>query len=291
MAKREQLYEPWESRTSAHIVKCRSWEHFIEEVRLPRWPGTRLFRGQRDASWGLVPSLFRRNALQHASERENAAKSQLDRFRHRVRGLPSVHLTELSTDEDYWAFGQMNGLHTPLLDWTGSPYIAAYFAASDAIRGGFSVSIPRKGPKREANGYFAVWELTPDAMIVESRPFSVIKVRPHQSIRQRAQDGFFTKLEDLDQPDLAQSPNGLKHGFLLRCFRIPNDDLIHAMYDLSLMNVSHGVLFPDPIGVAEEVNYTTSTERDIRSISPTVLFLDKSQKYDRKKKKKVQREN
>jgi len=92
-----------------------------------------LYRGQADAAWELRDSLTRnlgeRIPLSTALKIE---KESMDRFREQAHLFLDPHTLPTSTDSDaWWPLMQHFGAPTRLLDWTLSPYVAAYFAVVD----------------------------------------------------------------------------------------------------------------------------------------------------------------
>jgi FRG domain len=87
------------------------------------------------------------------------------------------------TDDEVLAIGQRNGLPTRLLDWTTSPYIAAWFGLSDALMHDL-----------EEGQCVAIWALHRDAPIWDVEAgVSIVTIPGRQNARLRLQGGRFTR--------------------------------------------------------------------------------------------------
>lgn len=139
------------------------WEDFTDAVRDLRVqeqalrassPGVRipalLFRGQREASWRLETTMERYGttslSLMHYYTSIWAAKSQIEAHtgqRWEIEGTREYREKTIDSDAglffkaqfpayDYMAYLRHHGFPSPLLDWTNSPYVAAFFAFRDS---------------------------------------------------------------------------------------------------------------------------------------------------------------
>ena len=92
--------------------------------------GAVIYRGQRSASWGLVSSVHRTALVRSILELKGYADYMLPQVHDAVEAWTgrSWDLKSALGLAEFLAFLQHNGFPTPLLDWTQSPYIAAYFA-------------------------------------------------------------------------------------------------------------------------------------------------------------------
>lgn len=92
--------------------------------------GAIIYRGQRSASWGLVSSVHRTALVRSIPHLKGYADNMLPQVHDAVEAWTgrSWDLKNAFGFAEFLAFLQHNGFPTPLLDWTQSPYIAAYFA-------------------------------------------------------------------------------------------------------------------------------------------------------------------
>jgi hypothetical protein len=113
-----------------------NWRVFHEVMAQdPMLPSGLIWRGQR-RDWSLKPSLDREGLLRGESEEQHRRVygAQLEKFKIAVAGRRGLNPHNLDgkpgegENDEWWALGQQNGLKTPLLDWTESPFAALFFA-------------------------------------------------------------------------------------------------------------------------------------------------------------------
>ncbi|MDU9002404.1 FRG domain-containing protein [Sedimentitalea todarodis] len=112
---------------SAKVV---SWEELLKILQGPDFKKTKndlVYRGHAGHDWQLSSTLGR---LFDGGDIPSDKRTKLLRqFKLSMRGR-GYDLGPLQTEEEIWAVGQHNGLKTPLLDWTRSPFVALFFAFS-----------------------------------------------------------------------------------------------------------------------------------------------------------------
>ena len=110
-------------------VKLSSWKYFSDYINQEMLDYTTyIYRGHGNSKWKLEPTLDRIIKSPTSSQR----KVHLNKFKYETRGRRGLHPSLLEDENDWWALGQHHGLSTPLLDWTESPFVGLYFAASVA---------------------------------------------------------------------------------------------------------------------------------------------------------------
>jgi hypothetical protein len=111
-----------------------SWNEFTDLAAQFRFgdPFTHshLARGQCNAAHSLTPSLNRLLPLGITEQDARTIEvSLLREFKAQARGfIPASLLPDDPSTVEWWALMQHHGVPTRLLDWTTSPYVAAYFA-------------------------------------------------------------------------------------------------------------------------------------------------------------------
>ncbi|MFT6914734.1 MAG: hypothetical protein ACJAWL_001030 [Motiliproteus sp.] len=210
-----------------------------------------VYRGHQSISWPLrttIDRLFFEQRKRFPTEDE--AEQHLLTFKYATRGrLVSDWLP--SDNDSWWSLGQHFGLATPLLDWTESPYVAAYFSFMEqsqleGITERVVYAIDPVEIEKKNKG------LEPNSRVEIIRPLL------DQNPRLVNQRGLFTKLplgNDLEEWILRNFEGEDETAILVKVVIPENSgDRSKFLRVLNRKNINPLTLFPDLSGSSKHAN-------------------------------------
>lgn len=252
-------------------IEVDDWDNLRYKINkyFAHWPEY-VFRGQAQDNWLLESTLSRTLKKIKYKDKQSLEKQHLRRFNLEIRGRRGDNPRILDENE-IWALGQHFGLHTPLLDWTQSPWVALFFALT--------------GQEKTKTGKRAIWALhIPDIELISNRykgnnlaekKIELIEPIVDENSRLVNQRGLFTKIPSgVDIENWVKESPKIGNWITLYKITFPEHLKPKLLLYLNLMNINHSSLFPDLYGSAK---YTNLKLTQIDSIQKTkrLEFRDK----------------
>lgn len=234
-------------------VEFFSWKYFHDYVRQEMLEYSHyVWRGQRDSAWKLESSLDRLLKSRLKTHRPKLATQHLEKFKYAIRGRRGANPSRIDDENEWWALGQHQGLATPLLDWTESPFVALYFAFEKAERpsSGKRSVWALSGAEAKNQEILAAHKGDDRAPILE-----FIRPRQDENARLVSQNGLFTRVPLGMTVDgwIEQNFQKSDRAPWLRLV-IPEKERADFLRTLNKMNINHITLFPDLYGAGQHCN-------------------------------------
>ncbi|WP_130578845.1 FRG domain-containing protein [Bradyrhizobium sp. Leo170] len=228
------------------LANVKSWAAF-KEYALTLDPNRYVFRGQESSAWRL-------RTFFHRSGRANLFRfvnQDIFQLHGHLSSLTEHHfnLKDELENAAFFSLVQHHGYPTPLLDWTHSPFIAAYFAFR----------------KKKADGDFArifvfdarEWQkdIRPVQLVCAALPhFSVLSPLAINNPRMVPQQALST-LANVDDIEafIAFNETQLFKKTYLEVIDLPVSERPQIMQELSLMGITAGSMFPGLDGTCEQL--------------------------------------
>jgi hypothetical protein len=225
-----------------------------------------IWRGQSRKEWPLESSLHRELKRNIDSYKTNL-NNHKERFAKAIIGRRGLSPEKIDNDIDRWSLGQHFGLKTPLLDWSKSPYVAAYFGfwkVNDVTNGEIAIFGLNRVIIEELSEVMAENENE------KSLPLLVYTPKLDENSRIISQSGLFTIapngmnestwLDTMFSYEENPWPFESDNYFPLIRILVPSSERWACLRSLETMNITHSTLFPDLSGVSEYCNMTLKRE-------------------------------
>jgi hypothetical protein len=237
--------EPYQELSSM-TAQQKTWEEYKDKFHdIKR--GSLLFRGQ-SKPWTLRTAFHRRKRYDLVRFMERDIPLLLQQLSSRIN-----HIFNLKDENELGAFLnliQHYGYPTPLLDWTLSPYVAAYFAFSnvrkDSLEEGFARIFVLDAEKWKAD-----WKEVNivDSPILNLTIKSLLSIENPRMVPQQAVCSI-SSVDDIEK--YIQRYKKMKNCIYLNAIDIKKAERNKIMKELTIMGITAGSLFPGIQGVCEE---------------------------------------
>ncbi len=227
--------------------KVKSWAEF-KEFAVTLEPNRFVFRGQEDSIWRL-------RTYFHRAGRFNLMKfvgQDIGQLHGNLSSITQHHfnLKDELENAAFHSLVQHHGYPTPLLDWTASPFIAAYFAF-------------RKVRDRQEGKFVRIFVLDqrewqrdmPTVGMISPAPlhFSFLSPLAINNIRMVPQQALstVTNVDDIEHFIAFQEELHKKN--YLHVIDLPAADRPQIIHELALMGITAGSMFPGLDGACEQL--------------------------------------
>lgn len=236
-------------------TECTSWQEFQAWASaMRRDKKVVFFRGHGSNGFHLETTLQRlgRNRL------ERYVEETLHQFRVHAEAALNVRI-DTSNGDDYamlLGLAQHFGLPTPLLDWTASPYVAAFFAFSDALENKKDRPQVEKVRVLGLTEDFIRGQETPSVVLSFFKPYvSPLSMSFRNNPRLYAQQGSFTVTNHINMEHVIRQSEIASGRQQLFAADLPVNLAVEVLQDLKYMGISGATLFPGLDGVTRMLKH------------------------------------
>jgi hypothetical protein len=199
-------------------------------------PSTTIYRGLKSIDFELKTSIVRIEPPPSSKTKEKNEREILRLFKE--KSIPFLNYIP-TTDWDWLALGQHQGLPTRLMDWTRNPLVASYFAVEEEWDGDSAIYAYH-------NNWYISIEKHPDPFVYKRVGKFIPK---HVTPRITAQEGLFTIHPDLYNPFDSNE---------IEKIVIPNAIRRSLKKNLNTYGIDRYSLFPDINGLTTHIKWLRS---------------------------------
>lgn len=258
---REIWFGPPPPATALEPQQCGSWEEFKRWASCVRADHDAVaFRGHGSSKFKLETTLHRAGRTRI----ERYCREVLHDFKMHAEAVLGMRFN-MGDGDDYatvLGLAQHHGLPTPLLDWTGSPYIAAFFAFSDALEAGTSRADATHVRIYALSRNFVMASSPQVVTLPQFGPYAAsLAISPRHNPRLYAQQGRFLVTNVGDVENFIRFMEGKWGHRAMFAADVPIDVASEALEDLTFMGLTAATMFPGLDGVGRMLRHSMAFSR------------------------------